>query len=142
MNSATNPHPSAGQGNGSVDTQCQPAWSSLPSSVQSPSSARNSGVSKTTLPVSGSSTFPRLASADWSPADTFRGVARLAGGLSPELHVQGHSLPARRLAAVDDERHRVAGLPGGDDVPQARERAHGLAVDAGDHVAADDVGLA
>src|SRR5438094_1902195 len=142
MNTATNAHPGAGHGNGSVRTQYQPACCSPSSPAQISSSTSGPAVSTTPACPSWNSsraTAPTVATAakrqparKKGPRAGGRGpfssprrhgavLERSAGGrdrLSLELHAHAHG-PA---AAVELEVDGVARLLAADDVAQLRNR--------------------
>src|SRR3989442_10993671 len=90
MNTATKTHPGAGHGNGSVETQNQPAWSSAPSPPQTSSST--SGPAPSTTPerprwksspsTGGKVATSRCRAAGCAGADEVGGA--LAGGVEHE----------------------------------------------------------
>src|SRR5204862_3037156 len=94
MNSATNAHPGAGHGNGSVRTQYQPACCSPSSPVQISSSISGPVVSTTAACPSWNSsraTAPKVATpAERQPAQTDRRRPGQAGGApSPSAQLSG-----------------------------------------------------
>src|SRR3954470_12298548 len=129
MNSATNPQPDAGQGNGSVRTQNQPSWS------VSPSSSQSSSLSKTTE-VSSNTICPRSIAHKVAARRSGNG-ADLPGGLT-----QCHGDGLLRAVAIELEVDLVARPLLRDGVAERLVVRRGRVVDADDDVAAEQVALA